>query len=100
MADIAVTEVLAGLAVNRQHMAFELDGGVYARAAIGLIVLASDQTVEHEFRRIFDMPGVALYESRIYNDTNITPETLKSMEAGKTEAADMIVPGNPLDVFS
>ena len=86
MADIAVTEVPAGLAVNEQHMAFEMDAGVYARAAIGLIVLASDQTVEHEFRRIFDLPGVALYQSRIYNDTNITPETLKAMEAGMTAA--------------
>ena len=84
MADIAVTEVPAELAVNKQHMAYEMDAGVYARAAIGLIVLASDQTVEHEFRRIFDLPGVALYQSRIYNDPNITPETPKAMEAGMT----------------
>jgi maleate isomerase len=101
MADTLTTEqVGGGLAVNKQHMAYELDDGVYARAAIGLIVLASDQTVEHEFRQIFTMPGVALYESRIYNDTNITPDTLKAMEAGLTEAADLIVPGIPLDVVA
>jgi maleate isomerase len=101
MTDTLTTEQAGGsLAVNKQHMAYEMDGGVYARAAIGLIVLASDQTVEHEFRQIFTMPGVALYESRIYNDTNITPETLKAMEAGLTEAADLIVPGIPLDVVA
>ncbi len=105
MADSAVTESpvtenLGELAVNRQHMAFEMDRGVYARAAIGLIVLASDQTVEYEFRRIFDLPGVAVFESRIYNDATITPETLKAMEGGMTEAARLILPGIPLDVVA
>ncbi len=100
MADTAVPEIQSELAVNRTHMAFEMDPGVYARAAIGLIVLASDQTVEYEFRRIFDLPGVALYQSRIYNDATITPETLQAMEAGMTEAARLILPGIPLDVVA
>jgi len=47
-----------------------------ARAALGLIVLATDQTIEHEFRRLLDLPGVALYQSRILNDNAITPATL------------------------
>ena len=77
-----MTETLAaptsgdGLLVNKQHMAFELDGGIAERAAIGVIVLGSDQTIEHEFRRILDLPGVAFYESRIHNANQITPETL------------------------
>ncbi len=100
MADTAVTESQGELTVDRQHMAFEMDQGVFARAAIGLIVLASDQTVEYEFRRIFGLPGVALYQSRIYNDATITPETLKAMEAGMTEAARLILPGIPLDVVA
>ncbi len=87
-------------AVNRQHMAFEVDGGIADRAAIGLIVLATDQTVEHEFRKILDLPGVAFYESRIYNSASITPETLKAMEAGIAEAAGLILPGLPLDVVA
>ncbi len=40
------TQTGGELAVDRKHMAFEMDQGVYARAAIGLIVLASDQTVQ------------------------------------------------------
>ena len=41
------------------------DGGVAARAAIGLVVLATDQTMEHEFRILVRQPGVAFYESRV-----------------------------------
>jgi maleate isomerase len=100
MADTAVTETGSELAVNRRNMAFELDDGVYARAGIGLIVLASDQVVEHEFRQVFTLPGVALFASRIYNDTTITPESLKAMEDGMTEAARLILPGIPLDVVA
>ena len=52
----------------------ELDGGVAARAAIGLVVLATDQTLEHEFRILVRQPGVAFYEIRVFNDHDITPD--------------------------
>jgi maleate isomerase len=90
----------ADLVVNRQHLPHRLDGGIAARAAIGVIVLATDQTLEHEFRRLLDVPGVAFYESRILNDAAITPETLAAMEALLTEATDLILPGLPLDVVA
>ena len=86
--------------VNRQRMPHRLDGGVAPRAAIGVIVLATDQTMEHEFRRLLDVPGVAFYESRILNDNAITPATLAAMEARLTAAADLILPGLPLDVVA
>ena len=99
-----MTETLAasenGLLVNKQHMAFELDGGIARRAAIGVIVLGSDQTLEYEFRRLLDLPGVAFYESRIHNSATITPETLKEMEAGIAECTRVILPGLPLDVVA
>jgi maleate isomerase len=85
---------------SRQDLPHRLDGGIAARAAIGLIVLATDQTIEHEFRRLLDLPGVALYESRILNDARITPETLAAMEARLLEAAGLILPGLPLDVVA
>jgi maleate isomerase len=90
----------ADLIVNRRHLPHRLDGGIAARAAIGVIVLATDQTLEHEFRRLLDVPGVAFYESRILNDAAITPETLAAMEARLTEATDLILPGLPLDVVA
>jgi len=82
------------------HLPFETDAGIAERAAIGVIVLASDNTLEYEFRQIFDLPGVGLYESRIYNDNTITPETLKAMGARITQACELILPGCPLDVVA
>lgn len=89
----------AGLVLNKRHMAFDLDGGIGARASIGLIVLATDQTIEYEFRRILDLAGVALYESRIFNDTNITPETLAAMGPRIAAATEVILPDVALDVI-
>ena len=77
-----------------------LDAGIAERAAIGLVVLASDQTMEHEFRRVVRQDGVALYESRIFNDNNVTPETLRAMRERIAPAADLILPGMPLDVVA
>jgi len=90
----------ADLIIDRQHLPHRLDGGIAARAAIGVIVLATDQTLEYEFRRLLDTPGVAFYESRIRNDPAITPATLAAMEARLAEAADLILPGLPLDVVA
>ena len=88
------------LAVSKEHLPHRLDDGLASRAAIGLIVLATDQTLEHEFRRLLDLPGVAFYESRILNEAAITPATLKAMEARLTAAAEVILPGLPLDVVA
>lgn len=90
----------APLEVDRQNMTYELDDGIGEHARIGLIVLATDQTIEHEFRRMLDIPGVAFYESRIYNSPEITPETLAEMESGIADATRLIVPNIPLDVVA
>src|SRR5262249_55421726 len=44
-----------GLLVNRTHLPFTLDQGIAHRARIGLIVLATDNTLEYECRRIFTL---------------------------------------------
>lgn len=77
---------------------FTTDGGVAPRAAIGLVVLATDQTIEHEFRQVINLPGVGFYESRIHNANEITPETLRAMEGGIADATRLILPGQKLDV--
>src|SRR5215211_4992132 len=51
----------SGFAIHQ--LPYETDQGLATRAAIGLVVLASDQTIEYEFRKIVDLPGVAFYES-------------------------------------
>jgi maleate isomerase len=99
MAEAART-IEEGLLVNRMHMPHRIEPGVAHRARIGLVVLASDHTIEHEWRRMLDIDGIAVYHSRIANSPTITPETLKAMEAGLTQATDVILPGVPLDVVA
>ena len=77
--------------VNITGIPFEVDDGIAGRARIGLIVLASDHTVEHEFRQVVTMPGVALYEARIPNSPTITPDTLRAMAQHISERAALIL---------
>ncbi len=86
--------------INLTHLPFVVDEGVAARARIGLVVLASDHTVEHEFRQVVNIPGVAIYQSRIPNSPTINPENLKAMEPHITDRTDVILPGVPLDVVA
>ncbi len=86
--------------VNRSHLPFEMDGGIATRAAIGGILLASDHTLEHEFRRLLALPGVAFYTARIANSPRITPETLAAMETQIARTAALILPGARLDVVA
>src|SRR5437868_3533737 len=84
-----------------EGLPFETDRGIASKARIGLIVLATDYTIEHEWRRIMtDLPGVALYQSRILNDAQITPETLRAMEPRIAASADVILPGADFDVIA
>jgi maleate isomerase len=83
-----------------EQLAFSTDAGIGARARIGLVVLASDYTVEHEFRRMFTIPGVDYYEARIRNSPQITPETLAAMGPLLSDTVDLILPGAKLDVVA
>jgi maleate isomerase len=87
-------------AIDLGVMPSELDGGVASRAAIGLVVLATDQTMEHEFRVLVRQPGVAFYESRIFNDHDITPETLRALGPRIAPSVALILPNIPLDVVA
>ncbi len=83
-----------------ENLPFNTDAGIGSRARIGLVVLASDYTVEEEFRKIFTIPGVAFYEARIRNSNQITPETLAAMGPRITDTVDLILPGDHLDVVA
>ena len=78
----------------------ELDRGLASRAAIGLVVLATDQTMEHEFRALVRLPGVAFYESRVFSDNDITPATLRAIGPRIGPSVDLILPSIPLDVVA
>jgi maleate isomerase len=87
------------LLVNRHHLPFQLDGGVAPRAAIGLIVLATDHTIEREWRDIFSrIDGVGVFHSRIWNEPEINPETLARMEQDLAACTRVLRPGERIDV--
>ncbi len=91
----------AANAVYHDNLAHELDPGLAGRARIGLIVLASDHTIEHEYHQVLSgLEGVTVYGSRVLNDPSITPETLAAMESRIPAACEMILPGMPLDVVA
>lgn len=79
---------------------FTLDKGISHRAAIGLVVLATDHTIEYEWRNMLALDGVGFYESRIANSADITPETLKEMEQYISKTVALIRPGERIDVVA
>lgn len=74
--------------------------GPAATARLGLIALASDHTAEGELRALVERPGVALYTTRVANDPIVTPDSLRAMEAGLTDAASRLLPGVDFDVIA
>ena len=77
---------------------FDLDDGAAANAALGLIVLATDETMEPELARILPPDGAALYHARIPSAPTVTPETLAQMEADMPSTAALL-PDRLFDVI-
>ena len=88
------------LRVNRQDLPYTLDAGISHRAAVGLLVLATDHTIEHEWREMLRLDGVGFYEARLMNSTTVSPETLREMEGELTRTAALIRPGERIDVLA
>ena len=63
------------------RLPFETDGGAGEKAALGLIVLQSDETMEREFRPLFEKADVALYHSRIPSAPEVSAASLAEMAA-------------------
>jgi maleate isomerase len=98
--NLAATPLTSSGPIDLGVLPSELDAGLASRAAIGLLVLATDQTMEHEFRALVRQPGVAFYESRVFSDNDITPETLRAIGPRIAPSVDLILPSIPLDVVA
>ncbi len=86
--------------IHRTHLPHRLDRGAGSRAAIGLIALANDAVIEHEWRRLLDLDGVDFFVNRIGSAVSVTPDNLRAMEGELARAAALIVPSVPLDVVA
>lgn len=83
-----------------EHLPFTTDAGIGSVAKVGVVVLASDYTIDHEFRKVFTHPGVEFYQARIENSPQVTPATLAAMEQKIPDALRLILPGESLDVVA
>lgn len=83
-----------------EHLPFSTDAGYGAAARIGVVVLASDFTIDREFRKIFVQPEVDYYTARVENSMTITPRTLAAMESRIPATVELILPGEQLDVVA
>jgi len=83
-----------------QNLTFTTDEGVRGNKRIGLVVLASDYTIDYEFRKIFPINGVDFFQARIENSTVITPDTLSEMHGKISSTLKLILPDDTLDVVA
>jgi len=60
--------------------AYSTSAPIGSRATFGLVVLQTDETIEHDFRRLLPVDDVALYASRVPSGMDVTRETLGEME--------------------
>ncbi|MGB3313694.1 MAG: Asp/Glu racemase [Albidovulum sp.] len=77
---------------------FATDDGMGTGAALGLIVLPADETLENEMRALVREADAALYHTRIVMPPEVTTETLASM-AEALPAAVAMLPECHLDVI-
>ena len=81
-----------------ETLVFDTDDGAAAKAALGLIVLAADETMERELGPLFQTDGVTLFHSRIPSAPEVTRETLSQMEADLPQTARLLPSHTPLSV--
>lgn len=67
------------------------------RPKLGLIVLQSDETIEDDFRQLFDPAHVRLHISRIRSGIELSPAMIRDMEAALPAAADLFPKGVSFD---
>ncbi|MGB3243348.1 MAG: Asp/Glu racemase [Sulfitobacter sp.] len=80
------------------HFNYTLEGPIGTRATLGLVVLQTDETLEHDFRRLFTAPDVSLYVTRVPSGADVTPETLASMSVALPAATRLLPPALTYDV--
>lgn len=76
----------------QNHFSYDLADPIGHKATLGLIALQSDETIEHDFRRLLPLDGVALYVSRVPSAPEVSRETLARMEADLPDAAALLPP--------
>ena len=82
-----------------ETLEFDTDNGLGRDARIGLIVLQSDQTIEHEVASLLRSDGVAIYHVRIPNARQVSAVTLRQMETDLPHTASLLPASFSFDVI-
>lgn len=77
---------------------YDLVDPIGTKATFGLIALQTDETIEHDFRRLFSDPGFAFYVTRVPSGDAVNPETLTAMAEDLPRAASLLPPSARFDV--
>lgn len=77
---------------------FTTTAPIGSAATLGLVVLQADRTLEHDFRRLMPVEGVALHVSRVPSGAALTRETIRRMEDDLPAAAGLMPEGLAFDV--
>ena len=72
-----------------KHFSYNLGPALGSGTAFGLIVLQSDETIEHDMHRLLPHENMALYTSRVPSGAEVTPVTLGQMSGALTGAASL-----------
>jgi len=82
--------------LSETPLAYDLPG---ARKNLGVVALATDQTCERDFARIFPMEQVGVFVNRVAFSNPTTPENLRKMGPLISDAAALILPSEPLEAI-
>lgn len=74
-------------------MRYDCDTGAGGGVRLGLIVLSTDETLEHEARRVVSGRAVNLLHTRIPSIAEVTPDTLATMADEMTATAALLPQG-------
>ena len=79
-------------------LSYTFDPDDPAAVPMGLIVLQTDETIEHEFRTLFADDNSRLYVSRIPSGAEVNTDTLSQMETDLPAAANLLPKARPYRV--
>ena len=83
-----------------QTFDYKLGSSVGYQVNLGLVVLQSDETLEHDLRRMLPSDGVGFYTTRVPSAATVTKETLAQMEAELPASAGLLPPSVDFDAVA
>lgn len=83
---------------NFEHSGTLFDNGVNARAKLGFVLLATEQTIEENMFRLCP-PGVGVHFTRAANPDSITVDSLSRQADDLARAAGSLLPDGSLDAI-